>query len=53
MLTEPVEMVCDWMAAAERHPSDGVRLDYNTALFGIEPQPAAIIANTLARWPRA
>ena len=52
-LFDLVEMVCDWMAAAERHPSDGVRLDYNTALFGIEPQLAAIIANTLARWPRA
>jgi Family of unknown function (DUF5662) len=51
-LFDVVEMVCDWMAAAERHPADGVRLDINTVKFGIEPQLAAIIANTLARWPK-
>ena len=50
-LFDVVEMVCDWMAAAERHPEDGVRLDLNAAKFGMEPQLAAIIANTLARWP--
>ena len=50
-LFDVVEMVCDWMAAAERHPADGVRLDLNAAKFGMEPQLAAIIANTLARWP--
>jgi hypothetical protein len=51
-LFDLVEMVCDWMAAAERHPADGVRLDINAAQFGIAPQLEAIIANTLARWPR-
>ena len=50
-LFDLVEMVCDWMAAAERKPDDGVRLDYNFALYGIEPQLASVIANTLARWP--
>jgi uncharacterized protein DUF5662 len=50
-LFDLVEMVCDWMAAAQRKPDDGVRLAYNVALFGIEPQLASIIANTLARWP--
>jgi hypothetical protein len=29
-----------------------VRLDLNAAKFGMEPQLAAIIANTLARWPK-
>jgi len=46
-------MVCDWMAAAEREPEDGVKLAYNLRLFGVEPQLASVIANTLARWPRA
>jgi hypothetical protein len=50
-LFDIVEMVCDWMAAAERRPEDGVRLDYNVALFGIQPQLASVLANTLARWP--
>jgi Family of unknown function (DUF5662) len=50
-LFDVVEMVCDWMAAARRNPTDGVKLGYNVQKFGIEPQLAAIIANTLARWP--
>ena len=50
-LFDVVEMICDWMAAAQRHPSDGVNLKYNIAQFGIEPQLASILANTLARWP--
>jgi hypothetical protein len=52
-LFDLVEMLCDWMAAAERNPSDGVKLDHNVRLFGIEPQLAAILANTLARWPKS
>jgi len=52
-LFDLVEMLCDWMAAAERRPADGVRLDLNIAEFGIEPQLAAILANTLRRWPAA
>jgi len=50
-LFDVVEMVCDWMAAARRHKADGVRLDLNVEKFGIAPQLAAIIANTLKRWP--
>ena len=50
-LFDVVEMVCDWMAAARRNPADGVKVAYNVAKFGIEPQLAAIIENTLARWP--
>ena len=50
-LFDLVEMLCDWMAAAQRNPADGVRLDINVAAFGIAPQLAAILANTLARWP--
>jgi Family of unknown function (DUF5662) len=52
-LFDVVEMVCDWMAAARRNPADGVRVDLNAEKFAIEPQLAAIIANTLARWPGA
>ena len=52
-LFDLVEMVCDWMAAAKRNPSDGVKLAYNVELFGIQDQFAGIIANTLARWPES
>jgi hypothetical protein len=51
-LFDLVEMICDWMASARRRPEDGVKLSYNVELFGIEPQLASILANTLARWPR-
>jgi hypothetical protein len=51
-LFDLVEMVCDWMAAAKRNPDDGVKLAYNVELFGIQEQLAAIIANTLGRWPK-
>ena len=50
-LFDVVEMVCDWIASAARNPGDGVKLDYNVKLFGVEPQLASIIANTLRRWP--
>ncbi len=52
-LFDIVEMICDWMASAQRHPPDGVKLSHNVALFGIEPQLASILANTLARWPQS
>ncbi len=52
-LFDLVEMLCDWMAAAERVPGQGVDLAHNVRLFGITPQLAAILANTLARWPKA
>jgi hypothetical protein len=51
-LFDIVEMICDWMASARRHPGDGVKLSYNAGLFGIEPQLVSILANTLARWPQ-
>jgi len=51
-LFDVVEMICDWIASAARNPRDGVRLDYNVKQFGIEPQLARILANTLSRWPR-
>jgi Family of unknown function (DUF5662) len=50
-LFDVVEMLCDWMAAARRNSSDGVKLAYNVEKFAIDPQLAAILANTLARWP--
>jgi len=50
-LFDLVEMMCDWIAAAERNPADGVKLEYNVRVFGIAPQLASILANTLARWP--
>jgi len=50
-LFDLVEMVCDWIASAERESNDGVKLAYNVHLFAIEPQLASVIANTLARWP--
>jgi hypothetical protein len=50
-LFDVAEMLCDWMAAAERNPTDGVKLDHNARLFGIDAQLASILANTLRRWP--
>jgi hypothetical protein len=52
-LFDVVEMLCDWIASAARNPGDGVKLDYNVQQFGIEPQLASILANTLNRWPTA
>jgi Family of unknown function (DUF5662) len=52
-LFDLVEMICDWKAAANRNPADGVKLDHNINLFGIEPQLARILANTFKRWPDA
>jgi hypothetical protein len=49
-LFDLVEMMCDWIASAGRNPGDGVKLSHNVELFGIEPQLASILANTLARW---
>ena len=52
-LFDLVEMICDWMASARRHPEDGVKLAHNVELFGIDPQLASILTNTLARWPNS
>jgi hypothetical protein len=49
-LLDVVEMLCDWRAAAERPPGNGmVRMDVNRERYGIEPQLASILANTLRR----
>ena len=50
-LFDLVEMFCDWTAASERNPADGVKIDHNARLYGIAPQLVAILSNTLARWP--
>jgi hypothetical protein len=50
-LFDVVEMLCDWIAAAKRNPGDGVKLAYNVEKFAIDRQLAAILANTLERWP--
>jgi hypothetical protein len=50
-LLDLVEMLCDWRAAAERPPGDGtVRMDVNSERYGLTPQLAAILSNTLARY---
>jgi hypothetical protein len=50
-LLDVVEMLCDWRAAAERAPGNGaVRMDVNRERYGIEPQLATILSNTLRRW---
>ena len=50
-LLDIVEMLCDWRAAAERPPGDGtVRMTVNVERHRIEPQLAAILANTLAKY---
>ncbi len=51
-LVDLVEMVCDWKAAAARTADAGeVNLDAAVKRFGIEPQLASILRNTLDRWP--
>jgi hypothetical protein len=52
-LIDLVEMLCDWRAAAERPPGNGtVRMDVNRERYGIEPQLASILENTLHRYLR-
>ena len=50
-LFDLVEMLCDWKAASERNPSDGVKIDHNARIYAIAPQLARILENTIARWP--
>lgn len=50
-LLDLVEMFCDWKAAAERNPADGVKIDHNARIYAIAPQLAQILENTIARWP--
>ncbi len=50
-LFDLVEMFCDWKAASERNPADGVKIEHNARVYAIAPQLAAVLANTIARWP--
>ncbi len=53
-LFDLVEMVADWKAAAMRQKGGNEpSVDYNVERFGIDPQLAEIIRNTLDRWPRS
>lgn len=52
-LFDLVEMLCDWIAASMTNSATGPDLDYNIAQFKIEPQLAAILKNTVARWPKS
>lgn len=47
VLSDVVEMFCDWLAAAETK-GEPVNLDYLCQRFGIESQLAQILLNTLA-----
>ena len=42
-----LEMLADWRAAADEKPPHVLLLDYNIKRFGIEPQLAAILGNTV------
>ena len=43
-LFDLVEMFCDWKAASERNPKDGIRIDHNARIYSIAPQLAQILA---------
>ncbi|HEY7119686.1 MAG TPA: DUF5662 family protein, partial [Tepidisphaeraceae bacterium] len=51
-LWDVVEMLCDWAAASQRKPGGSVNLDWAINRFGIEPQLASILGNTIRemRW---
>lgn len=46
-LWDVVEMVCDWAAASQRKPGGTINIDWAVKRFGIEPQIASIIKNTV------
>lgn len=46
-LIDVIEMVCDWIAAAEKRGVP-VGLDHAVERFGIEPQLASVIKNTIS-----
>jgi hypothetical protein len=52
-LFDVVEMICDWIASVAGRSGGELNLAYNVDLFGIDPQLASILANTLKRWPLA
>jgi hypothetical protein len=49
-LLDLVELICDWKAASERHATGSMEqsLAVNAERFGISPQLARILANTVA-----
>lgn len=53
-LVDLVEMLCDWKAATLRHADGdmGASLEHNAGRFGIDPQLARILLNTVKalRW---
>jgi len=48
-LVDLLEMFADWKAASERHDDGDIRksIEINAARFGIEPQLAAVLMNTV------
>ncbi len=48
-LLDVVEMLCDWRAATERNKNGNIRtsIEKNTARYGLSPQLAAIMQNTV------
>lgn len=48
-LLDVVEMLCDWKAATERNLNGNIRtsIEHNTARYGLSPQLAAIMQNTV------
>ena len=55
-LIDVVEMLCDWHGAAQRRPNGHVSggLQHNIEKYGIDPQLASIIQNTVeALWPES
>ena len=48
MLTEPVEMICDWKAAGERHKDGSIvrSIQMNTERFKLSEQLVDILYNT-------
>lgn len=48
-LMDVIEMICDWVAATQRHKDGSVEksLEINEGRFGIEPQLMQVIRNTV------
>lgn len=50
-LLDLVEMLCDWKAASLRHADGDIlaSIEHNVTRFGLEPQVASILRNTVVR----
>jgi hypothetical protein len=50
-LLDLVEMLCDWKAASLRHDDGDIlaSIEHNIGRFGLEPQLASILKNTVTR----